>query len=343
LGKGDGLAGGQSRGGSSRIGPSQPGTPQHEVDLVSPTWMTRCETLHGMPQARAAKNPRATVSSPVRDHILTLMREQLESIRMHESGTRLGTDPEELHKMRTAVRRLRAILGAARDMFDPEWLDGLRGELDWLGKILGGLRDLDVLRDYLRTELASLKLTGRVAGQALLDRLDAERGRARDRLLATLDSARYARLLDRLGKAVRRPRSVRANLSLRAIAAGQFKKLRKAVKTLPKNPSDDDLHAVRIKVKRARYAAELAQAQVGRPAKRFVARAKEMQAILGEHQDAVVAEERLRTLLGGAHSRPVGRLANKLVKRQRDRREAAQMDFFERWPKLARRGQKAWK
>ena len=296
-----------------------------------------------MPQARAAKNPTAAVSSPVRDRILMLMRDQLEAIREHEPGTRLGTDPEELHKMRTAVRRLRAILGAARDMFDPEWLDGLRRGLDWLGKVLGGLRDLDVLRDYLRMELASLKPAVRVAGQALLERLDAERDRARDRILATLDNARYARLLHRLKKAVQRPRIVTADLSLRAVAAGQFKKLRKAVKTLPKNPSDDDLHAVRIKVKRSRYAAELAQAQVGRRAKRFVARAKEVQAILGEHQDAVVAEERLRTLVDGAHSRPVGRLANKLVKRQQDRREAAQMDFFEQWPKLRRRGRKAWK
>jgi hypothetical protein len=36
-------------------------------------------------------------------------------------------------------------------------------------------------------------------------------------------------------------------------------------------------------------------------------------------------------------------LANKLVKRQRERCEAAQMDFFEQWPKLERRGEKAWK
>lgn len=295
-----------------------------------------------MPQARAAKNPRAAVRSPARGHLLTLMRDQLEAIQAHERGTRLGTDPEELRKMRAAVRRHRAILGAARDMFDPEWLESLRRELDWLGKVLGGLRDLDVLRDYLRTELASLRSPGRVAGQALLDRLDAERDRARNGMLATLDSPRYAKLLDRLEKAVQRPRIVGADLSLRAIAAGQFKKLRKAVKTLSKHPSDDDLHAVRIKVKRARYAAELAQMQVGRPAKRFVARAKAVQAILGEHQDAVVAEERLRTLLRRAHSRPIGILAHKLVKRQRDRCEAAQMDFFEQWPKLERRGQKAW-
>jgi CHAD domain-containing protein len=135
---------------------------------------------------------------------------------------------------------------------------------------------------------------------------------------------------------------VTAKLSLPAIAAGQFRKLRKAVKALPETPSNDDLHAVRIKVKRARYAAELAQTLVGRPAKQFVTRAKKVQDILGEHQDAAVAEERLRALVGRDGGRPERLLARKLVTRQRARRHAAQTDFFEQWPKLKRRGDKAW-
>jgi CHAD domain-containing protein len=110
---------------------------------------------------------------------------------------------------------------------------------------------------------------------------------------------------------------------------------------LPKAPSNDDLHAVRIKVKRARYAAELAQTMVGRPAKRFVARARKVQDILGEHQDAAVAEERLRALVG-RDGGPERLLAGKLATRQRARRHAAQADFFEQWPKLKRRGDKAW-
>ena len=296
-----------------------------------------------MRQARSVKSSSVAASSPARDHILALMREQVEAIRAHEPGTRAGTDPEQLHKLRTAVRRLRAILGAAREMFDPEWLAGLRTELAWLGTMLGDLRDLDVFSQQLRAELSSLKSAGRVEGRALLDRLDAQRARARAGLLAALDGPRYMKLLDRLDKAIEHPRVVTVELSLPAIAAGQFRKLRKAIKALPKSPSDDELHAVRIRVKRARYAAELAQTMVGRPAKRFVARAKKLQDILGEHQDAAVAEERLRALVGRHGGRPERLLAGKLVTRQRARRQAAQMDFFEQWPKLKRRGDKAWK
>src|SRR5207245_6925107 len=105
--------------------------------------------LPRMAHARRVKSVKAAHLSPARDHILALMREQLEAIRAHEPGTRAGADPEELHRMRTAVRRLRAILGATREMFDPQWLGGLRRELDWLGTVLGGLRDLDVFRQRL--------------------------------------------------------------------------------------------------------------------------------------------------------------------------------------------------
>jgi len=296
-----------------------------------------------MPRARATKSLRVAASSPARDQILALMREQLGMIRAKEVGTRLGTDPEELHKMRTAVRRLRAILGAVRDMFDPKWLDGLRSELDWLGTVLGGLRDLDVLREYLRSELTSLKPAAQAVGDGLFDLVDAQRARAQHRIVATLEGERYAKLLDRLEQAIRRPKVVSADLSLPIVAAGQFKKLRKAVKAMLKDPSSTDLHTVRIKVKRARYAAELAQPIVGRPAKRFVARTKKLQDILGEYQDAVVAEERLRALVAADRRSPAGLLADRLVKRQRARRQAAQLDFFEQWPKLERRGQKAWK
>src|SRR5215475_3263801 len=130
-----------------------------------------------MLRLRAAKSLRVMARSAARDRILALMREHCDLIRAKEPGTRLGSDPEELHQMRAAVRRLRAILGAVRDMFDPKWVAGLRSELDWLSTVLGDLRDLDVLREYLGTELASLKPAARVAA-ALLDLVDAQRARA---------------------------------------------------------------------------------------------------------------------------------------------------------------------
>jgi len=296
-----------------------------------------------MAPVRVLRRPPARVASEALAHILAILREQIDAIRGHEAGARLGTDPEAVHEMRTAVRRLRAILRAVRSAFDRAWVESLRSELDWLGTVLGPVRDHDVLREHLDDELASLEdVAGPSAPLQLRHCLDVEHSRARAKLLAALDSARYRDLLDRLDQAVRQPRVVAADLSLPKIAARQFKKLGKAVKALPAEPSAEELHAVRIKVKRARYAAELAEKDVGRPAERFVGKAKKVQDILGEHQDAVVAESRIRSCLRGVRSHLATDLRDRLIERQRERRREARTAFWKKWPKLKRRGRKAW-
>src|SRR5262249_50034841 len=93
-------------------------------------------------------------SASTSDIVTATMRSLFETIRAHDPGTRLGKDPEDLHKMRTGVRRLRAILRAARSLFDVEQSEALRTELDWLGTALGAVRDLDVLLQSLRGEIA---------------------------------------------------------------------------------------------------------------------------------------------------------------------------------------------
>jgi len=281
-------------------------------------------------------------SASALDHVLALLRVQLDAVRAHDPGTRLGTDPEELHQMRVAVRRLRAILKAARPMFEPETVEALRGELAWLGAALGVVRDVDVMREYLKAELATLEPVERRGGHRLLRRLEEAREETRLELTKALDDDRYLVLLDRIEETLAHPPVTNAEVSLRDVAAREFKKLRKAADALPETPSDADLHAVRIKAKRARYAAELAAPVVGRAAERFVEKAKKLQDVLGEHQDAVVAEGRLRELFDGGRGRRAGFVAGRLVERQRARRLAARADFASYWPKVERRGRKAW-
>jgi CHAD domain-containing protein len=285
--------------------------------------------------------PLDSSASPI-DHVRAMMRAQLEGISAHDPGTRLGTDPEDLHKMRTSVRRLRAILRAARPLVEGGWGEELRRELDWLGGALGGVRDLDVLLASLRTDIAAFEAPERAASRRLLRRLDDERAHARADLLEALNSPRYFALLDRLDESIATAPWLGHPVSLGNIAAREFTKLRKAVGNLPEEPSDSDLHGVRIKVKRARYTAELAEAVGGRAAERFVEKTRTLQDILGEHQDAVVAEARLRALLEGGHGRRAAFVAGRLVERQHARRLAARAAFTDRWPKVERRGRKAW-
>src|SRR5438309_3914677 len=215
------------------------------------------------------------------NRVLAALRAQVGAIRRHAPGARRGRDAEELHHMRTAVRRLRAILRAVRDVFDAAEIARLRGELRWLGSTLGAARDADVLRAHLRGAFAALGRVDAATVRRLRGRLDAEGRQARARVVAALASPRYRALLADLAAITRGRPPAAGDLALAEIAAKQFKKLRRAVKALPRQPSDRELHAVRIKLKRARYAGELAEAEAGPRAEKFVHKAARVQDILG--------------------------------------------------------------
>jgi CHAD domain-containing protein len=275
------------------------------------------------------------------DRVDAAMRAQIDAIHAHQAGAHRARDPEDVHQMRVAVRRLRAILRASRPLFAEDWVESLRRELKWLGTALGRVRDLDVLHAYLRPQLRGRPAGGRPARQRLLRHLAGDRDRAAVALRAVLDGQRYRRLLSRLEAAPVSSPLQTDEVSLPDIAATEFEKLRKAVKKLAEDPSAEDLHEIRIKVKHARYATELARPVVGHRAERFIEQAKTLQDILGEHQDAVIAEEYVRRANGTA---PWARsLARQLITRQGERREEARAAFTEEWPRLKRRGRRAWR
>jgi CHAD domain-containing protein len=286
--------------------------------------------------------PAPSADEPPLQQLQAMMAIQLAEILAHDPGTRLGRDPEQLHQMRVATRRLRALLRAGRPLLDLEWAEGLREEIRWLGDALGAVRDLDVLQEHLETEMATLAPPDARAGRALLRSLDGDRTQARQAMIDALRSERYLRLLETLEAAVQKPRVVDAGVGLGEIAADEFRRLRRAVEALGPDPSDQELHEVRIKGKRARYAAELAEPETGKPAARFIKQAKVLQDLLGEHQDAVVAEQRIRAL--ASHTRSVrGALAaGRLLEREAARRHGARESFAKAWQKLEKRGRKAW-
>jgi CHAD domain-containing protein len=274
------------------------------------------------------------------ERVLAALRDQLEVSTAHEGGVRAGRDPEDIHEMRVAVRRMRTILRASRPMFERKWTEGLRDELEWLGTALGHVRDLDVLLASLQSRIKRLPASERRIGAVLLGDLEADAVKARRTLRTALAGPRYRRLLRRLDLALRHPHVVTPDLSLLDVAAREFEKVRSAVKDLPKRPRDEDLHAIRIKLKRARYAAELVRETTGRPGERFLDQAKALQDLLGDHQDSVVLEERLRGTAG--RTAELRAVTKTLIKLERKRRKETRAVFPDEWRKLKRRGRKVW-
>jgi CHAD domain-containing protein len=264
------------------------------------------------------------------------LHEQYERLLAHDPGTRLGSDPEDLHQMRVATRRTRAFLRAARELLDPDWADDLRGELGWLGSALGPVRDADVLVDRLREEVAALGDPGADARE-LVELVENERAAARDAVVSALSDPRYLALLDRL-EAAGEPVLGGSEAPLAELWWDEVRKMRKAFSKLRADSTDAELHAGRIRVKRARYAAELAAPELGDAGEKFVSAAKKLQDILGDHQDAFVAEGRIRSWARDRGGSPAAEL---LLAREEERRTKARDDWPGAWEKLERRAKQA--
>ena len=271
-----------------------------------------------------------------------MLERQYAQILRHDPGVRLDLDPENVHRLRVAVRRSRAILRAARPVLDSSWSEPLRDELHWLGSALGRRRDIDVLVGHLQREIEQLEQPERTAAATLIELLAAERETAQAIALDALTSERYYWLLDGLEAAARGPRVQRGEVSLRKLAAREFKRLRKVATRLGPDSTDEELHRARILGKRARYTAELAADEVGKPAEKFVERAKQFQDVLGTHQDAIVAEARLRGLLADSPGSGAAFAAGRLVERERARRQEARAELHGAWRKLDRAAKAAF-
>lgn len=260
------------------------------------------------------------------------LAEQAKRLVLHDPGVRIGSDPEELHQLRVATRRLRAYLRAAGSLVERSWSAPLREELGRLGKALGPARDLDVLSERLAADIAACG-DGAVPLAALLHALAAERAEARLAVVSVLSSDRYLALLDRL-EHVSEPEPGRApETPLREVWRAEWRRTHDVLARLDRSSSDGRLHAGRLRVKRARYAAELAAHELGRPGKGFVGAAKELQEVLGEHQDAVVARARIRAWKAGGGDAAAASL---LAERERERMREARAAWPRAWKALRR-------
>ena len=125
-----------------------------------------------------------------------VMRFHLARMLDREAGTRLGLDPEDVHKMRVATRRQRAAWRVFGSSFRPRRTKRYRDGLREVAARLGAVRDLDVQLENADAYRADLPTTEQRALEPLLASWRARREEARILLLRELDSDGYRRFLD---------------------------------------------------------------------------------------------------------------------------------------------------
>jgi CHAD domain-containing protein len=266
----------------------------------------------------------------------------------HDAGVRIGEDSEAVHQARVATRRLRSDLRTFRALVDEHWANGLRDELRWLGDVLGAVRDTDVLIERVEAEVQRLPDIDRPSGKALVDQLRSDRDRARTQLLRALRGERYDALLERLVAAAQRPRlllrvdDLDDTEVLRSLVRRPWNRAHDAVTALPPEPTDPQLHAVRIHAKRARYAAEAVEPAIGKRARALARALATIQDALGEHQDAVVAGEWLRRAAARTDDPSQAFAAGLLAALERDAAVAARDTWRGAWAEADRKRVRGW-
>jgi CHAD domain-containing protein len=241
-------------------------------------------------------------SMPIVEVALANLRRYLSAWHLHEPGARLGDNPDELHDLRVAGRRLDAILRQFRSSLPASFLR-IRPTLKKVLGVLGNARDLDVALSELETFSRELPESDRESVEPLKQHLLSERARARARMLSVLDSVSVQKRLQELTSLLAVP-SAASQQSSPELALNvapelirrRYRKVRKGADLLAADSSMEAYHEVRGHVKKLRYALEAVAVIYGKPADEMLRTLCRWQEKLGVQQDAAVASRRLKAL-----------------------------------------------
>jgi CHAD domain-containing protein len=250
--------------------------------------------------------PELSPRSPAADVALAYAAAQVAALTALDPQVRRD-QADSVHKMRVAGRRLRATLRSFDTVLLRARTRQLSAELTWLGSVLGAARDAEVLAARLQSDLDQLpaELVLGPASARLREHFAPVEAAAREAVLAALNSDRYLTLLSGLDTLLADPPlAPDARLPAAKLIPAAVRRARRRVRTrmrraweTPAGPARDAaLHETRKAAKDARYAAEAASAAFGRDAARLATRMKEVQSVLGDHHDSVVARSTVRDL-----------------------------------------------
>lgn len=220
-------------------------------------------------------------------------------------GVLTGQDPEYLHQMRVALRRMTTLISLGGELaVSPEsW----RGELRWLMDELSPARDWDVMETQtLATVRAGLPDPTRL--DTLIEVAGRMRREANQRARAALSDPRCTRLMLEMEHELSTPREAGPDLADWAKTAldKRWNRFRRLAKDFDKLNAAKR-HRLRICAKRLRYAGEIFAPMRGKAASRFLKRLAGIQDRLGVANDAEVAHALLDSLdYDGSLERAIG-------------------------------------
>ncbi|MDE2003211.1 MAG: CHAD domain-containing protein [Betaproteobacteria bacterium] len=253
------------------------------------------------------------------------LRDALSQFAANAAGAASDADPEYVHRMRAALRRLRVADRLAGAAGLPVFPRRLVGDIRWLSGVLAAARDWDVVQTQtwpaIRNDARGMRGIDVVSA-----RIAVERARRHRDLRVALRSARFQRLMLELLRTLlpsfeshAPARSVRrrdAKSFARRVLAPLLADVAKADRRLGEHALPERQHALRIVARKLRYGAELfADGDARRPVSRYLRRLADLQSVLGDLNDLRVSG-RLIARAAGAHLPAAHAIARSLVARR---------------------------
>ncbi|HEY9593650.1 MAG TPA: CHAD domain-containing protein [Spirochaetia bacterium] len=265
-------------------------------------------------------------------------------LRRSLNGAIRNEDPEFVHEMRVATRRARSAVRLFGDSLGGEMARTLHDELAWVGGLLGAARDLDVLMARCIEGFEAIVASPHFR-ETLMERLKRSRGEAQTALVDALRSERFTALLAVMEES---PDPGARGEELAPLVVFAVKRINRAFERLSPwmqrkaaDIADTDLHPLRIRFKRARYACEFFLPVLGDLqglARAFVP----YQDSLGRIQDAFSACDALSEiaemwLVGGANG-PELMGMGALIQVQREKLALERLVFARLWESVSSLG-----
>jgi inorganic triphosphatase YgiF len=247
--------------------------------------------------AAKAESFSITAEHAVDDVIALLMGSCWHHLLKNHMVAQEGRDPEGVHQMRLALRRLRTICALFRRDIPSPSFQAINSEARWLMQQLGPARDWDVFAETTVTRLVAAAPDIDLGG--LREAVERQRKSSYGALQTVLADLRCSRFLLSLGQLVER-RGWRNEIDSEALAVLSLPMQTLADKILARSHRKarkrgahfrqlnvDAQHDLRIDLKKLRYAAEffLPLYATHAPARRYVRRLARLQTSLGRARD----------------------------------------------------------
>ncbi|MBB5507836.1 CYTH and CHAD domain-containing protein [Paraburkholderia atlantica] len=261
-----------------------------------------------------AEHSEAVKAQPVRldkrdsieDAFCSIVRNCLDQVHANELGVVSGHDPSSVHQMRVGLRRLRSALDLFAKVIPAT--PGFDEELRWIASELGAARDWEVLAGSTLEHAGANGNTNEI--RPVREACEQIAINNRQRAAAAVESVRYTRLALQLALWLSRKgwRDEMSDEQRNAIGSPvkpfaadvlrrRHKKLIKRGKDLA-DLDDHSRHRARIAAKKVRYATEFfASLCPRRVVRHYVEALTALQDDLGWRNDAVVADQLLKSLL----------------------------------------------